>query len=156
YNKYLESIEVFNSFVSNGGNVLGACLYIAKAILGAPMIAFIGADFCFSYDKKFHSYDTKYDKTLGQVLKLRDVFGMPVVTWRSYHNFKGWFEYVSLTVPGIYFNATEGGTLGAYNDGNIRSIIQIKLADFIRMINVYGEIKEQMMNSKTKEKKLLF
>lgn len=156
YNKFLDSVEVFNSFVSNGGNVLGACLYISKAILGSPMVAFIGADFSFSYDKKFHSYDTKYDKKLGNVIKLRDVFGMPVVTWRSYYNFKGWFEYVSLTVPGIYFNASEGGCLGAYNEGNLRSIIQIRLVDFIRMVNMYSEIKAQMIDPKVTEKKLLF
>lgn len=156
YMKFIDDLEVFNSYVSNGGNVLGACLYISRAILGASSIGFIGADFSFSYDKKFHSYDTKYDAKLGHVMKVRDVFGMPVNTWRSYYNFKGWFEFVSLTVPGVYFNCTEGGTLGAYDQGNIRSIIQLPLKEFIRMFNMYSEIKEQMMNPKTNEKKLLF
>lgn len=154
--KAFDSFEVFNTYVSNGGNVLGACLYIAKAYFGASVVAFIGADFSFSYDKKFHSWDSKYDKKLGYTIPARDVFGLPVKTWRSYHNFKGWFEYISLTVPGVYYNCTEGGTLGAYNEGNIRSIHQLPLKEFIRQCNIFKEIKEQAEDPKTKVKKLLF
>lgn len=156
YTDFVESLEVFNSHVSNGGNVLGACMYIAKAIMGASIISFVGADFSFDYQNHFHSYDTKYDKNIGNVLRVRDVFGIPVNTWMSYHNFKGWFEYVSYVVPGVYFNCTEGGTLGAYNEGNIRTIIQLPLKEFIRTFNMYSEIKEQMMTPQTKNKKLLF
>lgn len=154
--KAIDEIEVFNTYVSNGGNVLGACLYISKAFLGASSIAFIGADFCFSYDKKFHAWDSKYDARMGHVLRVRDVFGIPVYTWKSYHNFKGWFEWVSMTVPGVYFNCSEGGTLGAYESGNIRSIIQMPLKSFIRQMNMYEEIKDQSENPKTEVKKLLF
>lgn len=156
YNKYVEEIEVFNTFVSNGGNVLGACLYIAKAFFGASIVGFIGADFCFSYNKKFHAWDSKYDKKLGNVLRVKDVFGNSVYTWRSYNNFKGWFEYISMTVPGVYYNCSEGGTLGAYLEGNIRSIHQLPLRDFLRQVTMYEEIKDQAINSKIKEKKLLF
>lgn len=154
--KFVDEIEVFNTFVSNGGNVLGACMYIAKAFLGASVVSFIGADFCFSYDKKFHAWDSKYDAKLGNVLRVRDVFGIPVYTWKSYHNFKGWFEWVSMTVPGIYYNCSEGGTLGAYDNGNIRSLVQMPLKDFIRTLNMYDEIGDQALNPKTEIKKLLF
>jgi len=153
---FCENIERFNTYVSNGGNVLGACLYIAKAYLGASIVSFVGADFCFSYDYKFHGWDSKYDKNLGNVLRVKDVFGNSVKTWRSYFNFKGWFEFVSLTVPGLYFNCSEGGTLGAYPDGNIRSIIQMPLKEFIRQLSLYSEIEAQAKNSKIEEKKLLF
>jgi len=153
---FVDSVEVFNSYVSTGGNVLGASFYIAKAIFGASIIGFLGADFCFSYDKKFHPFDSKYDANLGNVLKARDVFGLPVLTWQSYYNFKGWFEYVCSTVPGIYYNCSEGGTLGAYEQGNIRSILQIPLKDFIRQMTMFEEIQEQMINPQTKDKKLLF
>ena len=156
YNKFLEEVEVFNTYVSNGGNVLGACLYIAKAFLGASIVGFIGADFCFSYDKKFHAWDSKYDAKLGNVLRVKDVFGNSVYTWKSYHNFKGWFEYISLTVPGFYVNCSEGGTFGAYTEGNIRSVHQMPLKDFIRQMNMFDEIREQAFDSKTKVKKLLF
>lgn len=154
--KFVDDIEIFNTYVSNGGNVLGACLYIAKAYLGASIVGFIGADFCFSYKKKFHGWDSKYDAKLGNVMRLKDVFGNSVYTWKSYFNFKGWFEFITLTVPGVYFNCSEGGTLGAYLEGNIRSIIQMPLRDFLRQMNIYSEISEQARNPKTKEKKLLF
>ena len=156
FTDYVDKIELFNTYVSSGGNVLGACLYIAKAYLGASIVGFIGADFCFGYNSKFHAWDSKYDKNMGQVMRLRDVFGMPVSTWKSYYNFKGWFEYISMTVPGIYYNCSEGGTLGAYNEGNLRSIIQHTLKDFLRQMTMYSEIKEQALNPKTNEKKLLF
>lgn len=156
FNEYVESIEVFNTFVSNGGNVLGACLYIAKAFLGASIIAFMGADFAFSYEKKFHGWNSKYDAKLGNVMRVPDVFGNLVYTWKSYHNFKGWFEYITLTVPGIYYNCSEGGTFGAYKEGNLRSIYQLPIKDFIRQMTMFEEIKEQSFNSKVKEKKLLF
>lgn len=156
YMQFVDDIEVFNTYVSNGGNVLGACLYIARAFLGASCIAFTGADFCFSYDKKFHGWDSKYDEKLGQVMRVRDVFGLPVYTWKSYHNFKGWFEYISMTVPGFYVNCSEGGTLGAYDHGNLRSIMQMSLREFIRQMNMHEEIEEQSFNSKTEVKKLLF
>ena len=154
--KFVDDIEVFNTFVSNGGNVLGACLYIARAFMGASTIAFIGADFSFSYEKKFHGWDSKYDAKMGNCLKVTDVFGIPVYTWKSYHNFKGWFEWVSATVPGVYFNCSEGGTLGAYREGNVRTITQKPLKDFIRQMNMYEEIEDQAKNPKTEIKKLLF
>lgn len=156
YNKYIDGIEVFNTYVSNGGNVLGACLYISKAFFGASIVGFIGADFCFSYSKKFHAWDSKYDAKLGNVMRMKDVFGNSVYTWKSYANFKGWFEYISLSVPGIYYNCSEGGTLGAYLEGNIRSIYQLPLKDFLRQVTMYDEMKEQAVNPKVKEKKLLF
>lgn len=157
YMNLLEGIEKFNTYVSNGGNVLGACLYIAKAFFGASSVAYVGADFCFSYDHKFHGWDSKYDKSMGNVLRVNDVFGNAVYTWRSYHNFKGWFEFVSMTVPGVYYNCSEGGTLGAYPGGNLRSFIQLPLKDYIRQMNIYiEEISDQALNPKTNDRKLLF
>jgi hypothetical protein len=89
-------------------------------------------------------------------MRVRDVYGIPVYTWRSYHNFKGWFEYIAMTVPGIYYNCSEGGTLGAYPDGNIRSLLQVPLSTFISQMNIFEEIEEQAKNPKTEIKKLLF
>lgn len=153
---YCDNIELFNTYVSTGGNVLGACLYIARAYLGASIVGFVGADFCFSYEKKFHGWDSKYDKKLGNVLRVKDVFGNSVYTWQSYNNFKGWFDYIALTIPGIYYNCSEGGTFGAYTEGNIRAVYQLPLNDFIRQMTMYSEIEEQAKNPKVQEKKLLF
>lgn len=114
----LESIEKFTHYVSTGGNALGACMYIAKAIMGSLAIMYVGADFCFSYDNKFHSYSTGYDN-LGSYVIHPDVFGVPRKTWVSYLNFKYWFDKIAMTVPGDWINCSYG-LLGAYLGGNIR------------------------------------
>lgn len=156
YSAYVNSIEDFQIHVSNGGNVLGACFYLAKAFMGASIVAFIGADFCFSYQKKFHAWNSKYDAKLGNVMRIKDVFGNSVYTWASYYNFKGWFECMTLTVPGIYYNCSEGGALGAYLEGNIRSIHQLPLKAFIDQVRAYEQMKESNTDPKNKLQKLLF
>lgn len=151
-----EKTERFFQYVSTGGNVLGAAMYIAKAYLAANPIAFVGADFCFSYDKKFHGWESKYDKNLGHVLKLTDVFGNKVLSWQSYANFKGWFEWVALVVPGIYINCSEGGTFGSYPDGNIMAIKQMDLTDFINMYGIHNHIRELIADPTLEKKIVLF
>lgn len=156
YNDAVEQGEKFGMYVSNGGNVLGACLYIAKGIFGSAVIGFIGADFSFGYDKRFHGWDSKYDKDLGHALSTTDIFGNRVLTWGSYFNFKNWFDYIALTVPGIYVNCTEGGIFGAYRDGNIRAITQQPLKDFINMFELSENIRSSCENPELDEKKILF
>lgn len=141
YMKEIDEFDPFHVYVSNGGNVLGACLYIARGILGGNPIAFTGADFAFSYEHKFHAWDSKYDANLGQVMKCIDVFGNKVLSWRSYQNFKGWFEWVAMSIPGLFINCTEGGTFGAYPEGNIMAIKQMDLEDFIRMYEIHESLK---------------
>lgn len=152
----IESLEKFNTYMSNGGNVLGACLYFAKAILGCNPIAFVGADFCFGYDKKFHSWNSKYDSKLGYVIKAVDVYGNKVLTWQSYFNFKNWFDYIALTVPGIYINCTEGGTFGSYPDGNLMAVKQMPVLDFIEMYNMFKEVENTVLHPELDEKRILF
>ncbi len=136
YAKAVDEIEAFNMMVSNGGNVLGACLYIAKVFLGCNPIIFTGADFCFGYDHRFHSWDSKYDGNLGHVMRHTDVFGNRVLTWQSYFNFKCWFDSRCIEVPGIWINATEGGCLGSYPDGNISHIRQMTLDEVLKMYSM--------------------
>lgn len=152
----IDSVEMFHTFVSSGGNVLGACFYIAKAIMGANPVIFCGADFSFSYTKKFHAWDSKYDLNLGSVLRATDVFGNRVYTWQSYYNFKLWFESRVCSVPGLYINATEGGIFGSYPDGNIEQIRQMGLGDVIRMYSMSDELAVQCATPETEEKKILF
>ena len=40
----MDKVEPFAAYLSSGGNVLGACVYFAKAILGAGQIVFVGAE----------------------------------------------------------------------------------------------------------------
>lgn len=153
--KQMDEIEPFHTFVSTGGNVLGACLYIAKAIMGANPIIFTGADFSFE-GSKFHAWDSKYDNKLGRTVYLFDVFGKKVQTWQSYANFKAWFEFVCTAVPGLYINATEGGCLGSYADGNIMQIKQMDLKDVINMYTLQRHIEESCKNPMNAESKIVF
>ena len=156
YKQDVEEIETYHTYISNGGNVLGACLYLAKGIFGANPIAFVGADFSFSYDKTFHPWSSKYDKKLGHCLRTFDVFGNKVLTWASYHNFKSWFEYVACQVPGIYINCSEGGTFGSYADGNIMDVKQMDLEEFFKMYQMHYLIEGQVTNPLVNENKILF
>lgn len=144
------------TMLGSGGNVFGACLYLAKAILGCPMVAFVGADFAFDYKNKFHGWDSKYDASLGQCVRVTDVYGVKVNTWQSYFNFKCWFEWVACTVPGFYVNCTEGGTLGAYPEGNIAQFKYMDLKEFLGMCGMNAHVKSQCDNPAEPHKIMLF
>lgn len=141
----IDSIEIFHQWISNGGNVLGACLYFAKGYLGSPIVMFVGADFSFSNEHaiKFHPWDSKYDASMGDYLRAVDIYGNSVKTWASYWGFKQWFDFVAYTCPGIFVNCTEGGIFGAYREGNIAKVLQMDLVDAYKMFNVHDNIKFQ-------------
>lgn len=155
YEKFVWDTEPFQPNVSSGGNVLGACVYINKGWLGAFSTVFVGADFCFD-NTKFHSWDSKYDDKLGVYMTATNVFGNRVKTWTSYHNFKCWFDSICQTVPSSWINCTEGGTLGAYNIGNIEQIRQMTLKDALFMFSCHDHLRDQAMNPDQKNKVLLF
>lgn len=138
-------LEDFRLVFETGGNTLGACHYMAKAILGGSPLIFVGADFSFSHDRKFHPFDSPYDKKFSGVVPAMDVFGYKVATWPSYFGFKAWFEHVAMggiqgNTPGTYINATEGGILGAYPDGNMMQIQQRRLADVLGEYNLHKKL----------------
>jgi uncharacterized protein with PIN domain len=141
-------ITDFNLIFSVGGNTLGACLYFAKAVLGGNPIVYLGADFSFGLDKKFHSWDSPYDTMYSGLQTAYNVHGMKVATWPSYYNFKCWFEYIACggagNQPGMYINCTEGGILGSYAEGNIRQIAQMKLKDFFWSYNLHKRLPEMV------------
>jgi len=144
----IDKIESFNTWISNGGNVLGASMYFAKAFLGSQVSIFVGADFSFSNEHsiKFHPWDSKYDKELGNILRTQDIYQNSARTWMSYWNFKLWFDYVVYTLPGIYINATEGGIFGAYREGNIARLLQYDLAYVFEMFSIHEKIRYQAEN----------
>ena len=146
----------FHTYVGTGGNVLGACTYIAKAIFGSNPIVFIGADFSFAnynVDKpQFHAWDSQYDKDIGRTIPMVDIYGNKVQSWPSYANFKAWFDYIIMVVPGIWINCTEGGTLGAYPDGVLMNCRPMDLSDCLRMYEMYEEMREQCENPSTEVK----
>jgi hypothetical protein len=158
YVNAVNSIETFSIYISNGGNVLGACLYFSKAILGVDRVGMLGADFCFGYDKaSFHPWKSDYDNKLGTIVPMTDVFGIKVPSWPSYRNFKYFFDYLSLQIPGNWMvNCSEGGCLGSYAEGNIRSITQMPLLDFLGQLNMSDDIRECIDNPNVDMKKILF
>jgi len=150
----------FHTYLGTGGNVLGASTYFAKGILGANPIIFIGADFSFAnYDvdkPMFHAWDSSYDAKMGHVMKSTDVYGNMVRSWPSYLNFKSWFDYICTVVPGIWINATEGGCLGAYPEGNLMCVKPMDLEKVLTMYSLHKETLEQCENPVDPVKKLLF
>ena len=87
---------------------------------------------------------------------MRDIYGIPVKTWQSYANFKAWFDWVSQKVPGNYINCTEGGTFGAYNEGNLRSVKQMDLVDCLKQFTMSDYIKDQVQNPDNDKMTILF
>ena len=157
YEEKVDEIEKFRINVSNGGNVLGACMYIAKAFLGSAITIFVGADFSFDQgDGKFHSWSSKYDANKGYCVTAFDVFGNKVLTWASYLSFKHWFDWVATTIPGIFINCSEGGCLGSYPDGNLMQIRQMDLEKCIDMFSMSRHIKENVLDTENSAKKILF
>ncbi len=146
--KEMDAIDDSFKFVlTNGGNVLGACLSFSKCVLGAFSTIFVGADMSFSYMKKFHGWDSKYDKSLGHTLRVTDIYGVKVHTWQSYWNFKNYFDCTVQTTGGIYYNCTEGGCLGAYPEGNIASYRYMDLKDCLSEFNKNDKIMEHVKNA---------
>lgn len=124
-----------------GGNVMGACLYFARAILGCSVPIWIGMDLCFGYDQKFHAWDSEYDQKYSGLIPWTDIYGNRVYTWPSYFGFKNWFDYIATGGHGgnaqLWINATEGGIMGAYHEGNIQQIVQLDLRTALHMMNMY-------------------
>lgn len=144
-----ESIEPFRHYISSGGNVGGACMYFAKAILGCNPIVLVGIDFCFDYANEFHSYPTKYDnwegKGLGSYITHPDVFGNSRKTYPSYFNFKCWIDYISTQVPGSWIYCGEG-IVGAYKEGNIAQFQYMTLQQFVTQYRVPEYVLYQYRN----------
>jgi Protein of unknown function DUF115 len=136
----------FHMYFNVGGNALGACYYMARAVLGACPIAFIGADFSFSQKKKFHAWDSPYDQQFTGVIPAVDVFGNRCFTWPSYYNFAKWFEFIAMGGQGnnmhMMYNCTEGGILGSYPNGNLRNVQQMSLAEFLHCFNQHKTLEK--------------
>lgn len=157
YARETEKMELFNTHLSTGGNVLGAAWNFAIGYLGCGTTIFVGASFCFDPEnEQFHPWASKYDADKGRVLRVPDIFGYKVKTWPSYYNFANWFNLICQKVPGEKINATEGGCLGAYLEGNIRAIQQMTLKDALDRFRLSEHLREQAENPQTKQVKVLF
>jgi len=138
-------------WITAGGTVLGAAFSLAKCVLGTAVQAFVGADFAFGYDHKFHPWDSKYDASMGNVEWWYDIYGIRVPVWPSYFGMKCWFDHKFCVVPGIYFNCTEGGILGSYPEGNIAQVRAMDLDEFLWMTNLSKFLAPQCLEAKYDE-----
>lgn len=137
-----------------GGNVMGGALYFSRAVLGCSIPIFMGMDLCFSYDRKFHPWDCWYNEKFKGVMPWVDIFGNRVYTWGSYFGFKNWFDFMACGGNGnnaqLWINATEGGIMGSYPEGNIQQIIQLDLKTALHLFNMYALLPSQLEESKEK------
>lgn len=149
----------FCLYYNVGGNALGASYYHARAVMGGMPIAMIGADFAFDYTHKFHSWDSPYDAQFAGVVPLTDIFGNRVYSWPSYVNFAQWFHYQSYggagNNPMMLINCTEGGILGAFQAGNISTIKQMALIDFLEMYRHHELLPKMLASQDIKERTTL-
>jgi hypothetical protein len=152
-------ITTLEPFYNVGGNALGAAYYHARAVLGGMPIVFVGADFAFDYTRKFHSWDSPYDAQFAGVIPATDVFGNRVYTWPSYANFAAWFNAQSMggagNNPVMLINCTEGGIFGAFPNGNIRTVHQMALVDFLAMYS-HHKMMPDLVKGDPNKPKLLF
>lgn len=127
----LEIEPMFHEYISAGGNVLGGSTYFARCVLGCINIVWIGNSQSFDHEKNFYGWASPHNGDVGIAMRVRDVYAYPVYTWASYWNFKLWFDLFSVRIPGMYINCTEGGIVGAWPEGNIRSVRQMPLASVL-------------------------
>lgn len=163
-NQEIDEIEYFNAGFSSGGNVLGSCVYLARAVYGCYHTIYVGADFSFGYPDlstgeavhRFHSWQSKYDEKMGKTVRVTDIFGNKVHTWPSYYNFKNFFDWLACHVPGEYWNCTEGGCLGAYPQGNISAFKYLPLKDALKQIKMHDEVGPGWLDPKCETRKILY
>ena len=138
--KQMFDLNPTDIYFQSGGNALGACFYMSRAVLGCTPTVLIGADFSFGYNQKFHPFDSPYDSKFSGVVPCTDVYGNRVATWPSYQNFAKWFEFQSMGGnggnPTFMINCTEGGILGATPHGNINTIKQMSLKALLFSYNM--------------------
>jgi hypothetical protein len=127
-------ITDFEDRISCGGNVMGG-LYAIALGMGCKKIVFVGMDL--SNGMNIHGQCPQYaDGTIDYWFKNKtyvifvDISGRGTMTTPSMYMYKIWFDYHSCVIRNIeHINATEGGILGAYPQGNLQSIKQMRLAD---------------------------
>jgi hypothetical protein len=144
------------SLIEVGGHAMGAMISLAKGVMNANTLIFIGADYCFNSQGKFYPFDHDVDKLVegtpfgqpGVMLpatpppqgQIFDIFGNVVYTNGAYLGFKNVMDQ-SIRVNKMaalqqnqdvdFINATEGGALGALKGGLSKWMLYLRLEDAI-------------------------
>lgn len=128
----------FTDILSCGGNVMGGCLTFAIG-LGCKKVVFIGMDLACNVDNPVMQYKVGYctgeddGEGVDSFLDV-NIEGLGIMTLGRMYDYKHWIDCLSIN-PHItckkidFINASEGGILGAYVEGNLKSIKQMKLEE---------------------------
>jgi hypothetical protein len=130
--KKIKKITSFSSEVSSGGNVVGMMTVIAWSI-GIKRIVFVGTDFSY-IGNAFYVRDELVKQNLPATsidfCYTYDIKGNKVNTLARLFMYKFFIDSCSIFAEDVEFiNATEGGILGAYKEGNLKSIKQMSLKE---------------------------
>jgi hypothetical protein len=133
--KYVDKITDFKNKITTGGSVISTSTILALS-LGLKNIVFVGNDFSFPKDNYYaksipikekdgesivHSVDRCYTY---------DISGKKIDTVTRFFMTKIFLDFLSASMADIKFiNATEGGILGAYKEGNLKSMKQVPLKE---------------------------
>jgi len=164
----------YPSMMEVGGHAMGAAMAIAKGILTANQILFVGCDYCFNpFSGKFYPFDHEIDKEVDSVLpngtKIRkkatpnpegqcvDIFGNAVHSTTAYLGFKNVMDLairinkataMSQNQELDFINCSEGGILGALDGGNSKWMQYMRLEDGIHYAAQKRDKLKQLMKSK--------
>jgi hypothetical protein len=130
--KLIQEVTDFKNYMSTGGSVLPTSVILAWS-LGFKRIVFLGADFSYNGDRKTYWIDKEAPdymfKEQGKAPML-DIHGNIVYGIYNLILAKFYIDLWSYQNHGIEFiNSTCSGILGAYDEGNLKSIKQIPLTE---------------------------
>ena len=144
------------SVIEVGGHAMGAMISLAKGVMNANTVIFVGADYCFSSVGKFYPFDHQCDQMVegtpfgqpGVMLpapppaqgEIFDIFGNRVMTNGAYLGFKNVIDQsiklnkmasLQQNIDLDLINASEGGALGALKGGNSKWMLYMRLEEAI-------------------------
>lgn len=138
---------------NQGGSVTGACLYMARAILGCGPIAFVGLDLAYSKAGMYYPWNDEmtHQSKIPNATAMTDIYGDRVITDGSWLSFKSWIEFTacggSIGAKHNFYNCTEGGILGAHPQGNLRKLMPMDLKQFLDMVDATRHMPEVLKSN---------
>lgn len=120
----------FKDYISCGGNSLGAGYSIAHG-MGCKRIVFVGMDLSNGSNWHTNYADGWVNKLTGcDSFFTNDIRGKGVFSLVRMHMYKMFYDVNACNHPEVeHINATQGGILGAYLEGNLKTIKQMRLVE---------------------------
>jgi hypothetical protein len=176
--QFSQDIGHMPSIIPTGGHTGGLTLSLANMVLNASEIIMVGYDYAYDNKNMFYPEDTEIDRKSSPRVGLigaTTITGETVATSPSYLGFKIWAD-VSIAamrqravqmyldpkgkprelLGAEFINATEGGILGSYAEGNVDWIRNMKLEDACHYANRKNHLKfskRMELDAEAKKKK---